>query len=179
MRDSARRPSTARRVVCGRKTREPGHCVGSTSRPPPPRLFYITDSMSSHRYLDDTGSVFSLKLLESSDTPAGPTLTTADGCRIPCSGEQSFTVTIGGVPWRWSFLLEAVSFPTIGINFLRSHSLLVDVANLRLLPGELPVAAVSFVADQAAQAARPRSYAEAVKGSSPPSPRALSFSGGL
>jgi hypothetical protein len=52
---------------------------------------------------------------------------------------------IGGVPWRWSFLLAVVSFPIIGINFLRSHGLLVDMANLCLLPGELPMAAVGFV----------------------------------
>jgi hypothetical protein len=37
-------------------------------------------------------------------------------------------VTIGGVPRQWNFLLAAVSFPIIGIDFLRCHGLLVDVA---------------------------------------------------
>jgi hypothetical protein len=60
-----------------------------------------------------------------------------------------------------------VSFPIICIDFLRHHGLLVDVANLHLLPGELPAAAVCAIADSAGQAARPRSYAEAVKGPTP------------
>jgi hypothetical protein len=152
-------------------------CQDVVSAVRPGRLFYIIDSVSNHRYLVDTGSAFSIMPWKSSDTPAGPSLTAADGRRIPCWGEQSFTVTTGSVPRRRSFLLAAVSFPIIGIDFLRSHGLLVDVANLRLLPGELPVTAVGLVADQAAPAARPRSYAEAVKGTSPPPPCAISFSG--
>jgi hypothetical protein len=62
-----------------------------------------------------------------------------------------------------------VSFPSIGIDFLRHHDLLVDEANLRLLPGELPVAAVCAIIDPVAHAVRPRSSAEAVKGSTPSS----------
>jgi hypothetical protein len=62
-------------------------------------------------------------------------------------------VTIAGVAHRWDFLLAAVSFPNIGIDFLRHHGLLTDVANLCLLPGKLPVAAVCAIADPAAQAA--------------------------
>jgi hypothetical protein len=143
----------------------------------PGRLFYITDRVSHRCYLVDTGSAFSIMLWKSAAAPAGPSLTAADGRRIPCWGEQSFTVTIGGVPRRWSFLLVAVSFPIIGIDFLRSHGLLVDVANLRLLPGELPVAAVDLAAGQAAPAVRPRSYAKAVRGTSSPPPQAVSFSG--
>ncbi len=76
----------------------------------PGRLFYITDSVTSRRYLMDTGSAFSIMPWESSDTPVGPTLTAADGRSIPCWGERPFTVTIGGVPRRWNFLLAAVSW---------------------------------------------------------------------
>jgi hypothetical protein len=141
-------------------------CRDVVSAVRPGRLFYITDSVSHRRYLVDTGSAFSIMPWKSATAPAGPSLTAADGRRIPCWGEQSFTVTIGGVPRRWRFLLAAVSLPIIGINFLRSHGLLVDVANLRLLPGELPVAAVGLTASQAAPAVRPCSYAEAVRGTS-------------
>ncbi len=83
-------------------------------------------------------------------------MTGADGRRIPCWGEQPFTVTIGGVPRQWTFLLAAVSFPILGIDFLHHHSLVVDVANQRL---SSPPARVSAVVPG-------RSYAEAVR--SPP-----------
>ncbi len=72
---------------------------------------------------------------------------------------------------RWDFLLAAVSFPIKGIDFWHHHGLLVDVANLRLLPGTPPPAAVCAVIG-APEAARPRSYAEAVRGQ--PSPPAVS-----
>jgi hypothetical protein len=80
----------------------------------------------------------------------------ADGRRIPCWGEQPFTVTIGGVPRQWTFLLAAVSFPILGIDFLHHHSLVVDVANQRLSSPPARVGAVVLG----------RSYAEAVR--SPP-----------
>ncbi len=70
-----------------------------------------------------------------------------------------------------------MSFPIIGINFLRSHGLLVDVANLRLLPGEPPVVAVASIADQVVAAVQSRSYADVVKGSSSPTPSIVPFSG--
>jgi hypothetical protein len=88
-------------------------------------------------------------------------------------------VTIGGVPRRWNFSLAAVSFPIIDIDFLRCHGLLVDRANLHLLPGELPVAAVDLAADPGAPAAQPRSYTEAVKGTSCSTPGSISFSGAV
>ncbi len=62
----------------------------------PGRLFYITDSVSSRRYLVYTGSAFSIMLWESPETPVRPTLTLANGRSIPCWGEQSCTVTIAG-----------------------------------------------------------------------------------
>jgi hypothetical protein len=150
-------------------------CRDVVSAVRPGHLFYITDSVSHRRYLVDTGSAFSIMPWKSAATPAGPSLTAADGRRIPCWGEQHFTVTIGGVPRRWSFLLAAVSFPIIGIDFLRSHGLLVDVANLRLLPGELPVAAVDLTASQVAPAAQPRSYAEVARGAPSSLRQAVSF----
>ncbi len=89
-------------------------------------------------------------------TLAGPSLSEADGRLIPCRGEQSFPVTIGGIPRQWVFLLAAVSFPILGVDFLRHHSLVVDVANLRL---SLSPSLVSAIVTG-------RSYADAVR--SPP-----------
>ncbi len=137
----------------------------------PGRLFFVTDSSSHRRFLVDTGSAFSIMPWRSSSPPSGPCLTGADGRCIPCWGEQPFTVTIGGVPRQWTFLLAAVSFPILGIDFLHHHSLVVDVANQRLSSPPTRVGAV----------VPGRSYAEAVRsppvatpppaatGSSPPS----------
>jgi cleavage and polyadenylation specificity factor subunit 1 len=82
-------------------------------------------------------------------------LSAADSRRIPCWGQKSFTVSIGGIPRRWGFLLAAVSFPISGIDFLRHHGLLVDVANLRLLPGRPSDAPAASTADQAVAAVNP------------------------
>jgi hypothetical protein len=109
----------------------------------PGRLFFVTDSTSQRRYLVDTGSAFSIMPWQSSAPPSGPSLAGADGRRIPCWGERFFTVTIGGVPRQWQFLLAAISFPILGEDFLRHHSLVVDVANLRLSPPPTPVGAVT------------------------------------
>jgi hypothetical protein len=98
----------------------------------PGRLFFISDSTSQRRYLVDTGSAFSIMPWQSSAPPSVPSLSGADGRRIPCWGQRVFTVTIGGIPRQWQFLLAAVSFPILGVDFLRHHALVVDVANLRL-----------------------------------------------
>jgi hypothetical protein len=99
----------------------------------------------------------------SSSPPSGPGLSGADGRRIPCWGEQAFTVTIGGLPRQWTFLLAAVSFPILGVDFLRHHSLVVDVANQQL---SSPLPRVNSIVPG-------RSYADAVclpPASNPPPP---------
>jgi hypothetical protein len=117
----------------------------------PGHLFFVTDSSSHCRYLVDTGSAFSIMPWWFSSPPAGPGLSGADGRRIPCWGEQPFTVTIGRVPRQWTFLLAAVSFPILGIDVL--HPLVVDVANQRL---SSPSPRVSAIVPG-------RSYAKAVR----------------
>jgi hypothetical protein len=145
-------------------------CRGVILAVRPSRLFFITDSVSNCHYLVDTGLAFSIMLWESPEAPAGPVLTAADGHRIHCWGEWPCTVTIAGVACRWNFLLAAVSFPIIVIDFLHHHSLLVDMANLHLLTGELSAAAVCSIANLGTQAAWPRSYTVVVLGSTPSSP---------
>jgi hypothetical protein len=137
----------------------------------PGRLFFVSDSTSHRRYLVDTGSAFSIMPWQSSAPPSGPTLTGADGRRIPCWGERSFTVTIGGIPRQWQFLLAAVSFPILGVDFLRHHSLVVDVANLRLSSLPPPVAAIT----------PGQSYGDAIRsspGASPPAQAGVLISTG-
>ncbi len=108
----------------------------------PGRLFYVSDSTSSCWFLVDTGSAFSIMPWKSKSMPSGPSLADADGWRIPCWGQKSFTVSLVGVQRGWYFLLVAVSFPIRGADFLWHHGLLVDVANLRLLPGPSLTASV-------------------------------------
>ncbi len=126
---------------------------GVVSAVRPGRLFFITDSSSNRRYLVETGSAFSLMPWRSLSPPSGPGLSRADGLRIPCWGEQPFTVTIGGLPRQWTFLLAAVSFPILGIDFLRHHSLVVDMANNQL---SSPLPSVSTIVPG-------RSYADAAR----------------
>jgi hypothetical protein len=132
----------------------------------PGRLFYVTDSASCSRFLVDTGSAFSFMPWQSEALPTGPSLAGADGRRIPYWGEKSFTVSLDGVPRRWDFLLAAVSFPIPGADFLRHHGLLVDVANLRLLPGPSVAASVAPAAVVAGSPPSRRSYADVLR--SPP-----------
>jgi hypothetical protein len=136
----------------------------------PGRLFFISDSTSRRRYLVDTGSVFSIMPWQSSAPPSGPSLSGADDRCIPCWGERPFTVTIGGIPRQWQFLMAAVSFPILGVDFLRHHALVVDVANLRLFS---PAPAVSpGAADQGStevKAPSGSSVPPATAGLSPPS----------
>jgi hypothetical protein len=82
----------------------------------PGHLFYVKDSVSNCRYLVDTGSAFSIMPWKLQKTPSGPSLSMADGRRIPCWGEMLLTVTIDGVPQQWDFLLAAVSFPIISVD---------------------------------------------------------------
>jgi hypothetical protein len=62
------------------------------------------------------------------------------------------------------FLLVAVSFPILGVDFLHHHSLAVDVANLHLSPSPASVSAV--IAG--------RSYEDAVRSPLASSPAVLS-----
>ncbi len=84
----------------------------------PSRLFYVADSDSNRRFLVDTGSAFSIMPWQSDSAPSGPSLAGADGRRIPCWGQKSFTVSLDGVPRSWDFLLAGVSFPILGADFL-------------------------------------------------------------
>jgi hypothetical protein len=67
---------------------------------------------------------------------------------------------------QWQFLLAAVSFPILGVDFLRHHSLVVDVANLRL---SAPPPVVGMITPG-------RTYADVVR--SPPVVPAPALAGG-
>jgi hypothetical protein len=89
--------------------------------------------MSKRRYLVDTGASFSIFPHQSSATPCGPLLTGPSGKRIPCWGEREIELSFHGRLFRWTFLLAAVQFPILGVDFLRHFKLLVDPAANRLI----------------------------------------------
>jgi len=92
-------------------------------------LVHITDQLTDWRYLVDTGASFSLVAHLSKDPPATkPRLTGPNGLPILCWGEEKRQLRFGGRSFEWSFLRADVSFAILGVDFLRTNKLLVDVA---------------------------------------------------
>ncbi len=59
-------------------------------------------------------------------TPSGSKLRGAASQLIPCWGEKTFDLSFQGRHFSWTFLLAAVSFPIIGVDFLCHFKLMVD-----------------------------------------------------
>jgi hypothetical protein len=94
----------------------------------PGSLVHIVDQLSNRRFLVDTGASYSIFPHTSSAAPSGPRLRGAAGQLIPCWGEKTFDLSFQGRRFSWTFLLAAVSFPIIGVDFLRHFKLMVDPA---------------------------------------------------
>jgi hypothetical protein len=106
---------------------------GLVSAVAPGQLVHITDQLSQRRFLVDTGAAYSVFPYVSTAPPNGPALSGAAGQPIPCWGERYFHLSFGGQSFSWSFLLAAVQFPIIGVDFLRHFGLLVDPAANQLV----------------------------------------------
>ncbi len=97
-------------------------------------LVHVECQLTARRYLVDTGATFSLVPHKSNKIPAGqPRLIGPNGLPIKCWGEERRRLRIGGRPFEWSFLLADVTFPILGVDFLRANHLAVDVARNRLI----------------------------------------------
>jgi hypothetical protein len=83
--------------------------------------------------LCDTGTSYSVFPFRSSEPPSGPSLTGPNGQRILCWGEKELTLSFHGAAYTWIFLLADVSFPILGIDFLRHFHLVVDAAGGQLV----------------------------------------------
>jgi hypothetical protein len=94
----------------------------------PGSLVHIVNQLSNRRFLVDTGASYSIFPHTSAATPSGPRLRGAAGQLIPCWGEKTFDLSFQGRQFSWTFLLAAVSFPIIGVDFLRHFKLMVDPA---------------------------------------------------
>ena len=99
----------------------------------PGRLVHVVDTSTNRRFLVDTGAAYSIFPHFSSSPPRGPSLAGPAGGVIPCWGEKQLTLTLDGKQFKWVFLLAAVHFPIIGVDFLRHFKLLVDPAGGRLV----------------------------------------------
>jgi hypothetical protein len=98
------------------------------------RLFFIIDHLSNKKLLVDTGSAYSIFPFQSSKRPFGPRLTAANGQRIRCWGSRRRPLLLAGQEYQWNFIQAAVSFPILGIDFLKHFELLVDVVSEKLIP---------------------------------------------
>jgi hypothetical protein len=96
-------------------------------------LIPIEDQLSRRRFLVDTGASFSIYPFSSKAAPTGPTFFGPAGKLIPCWGEKSISLQLYNRKFTWTFLLAAVSFPIIGVDFLRHFKLLIDPAANRLV----------------------------------------------
>jgi hypothetical protein len=94
---------------------------------------HITDQLTQRRFLVDTGAAYSVFPHSSTSPPRGPALSGAAGQPIPCWGERHFRLSFGDQLFDWPFLLAAVQFPIIGVDFLRHFGLLVDPAANQLV----------------------------------------------
>ncbi len=94
---------------------------------------HVVDQLSNRRFLVDTGAVFSVFPHSSPSRPDGPALAGAAGQPTPCWGEKQFQLSFNGRSFTWTFLLAAVQFPILGVDFLRHFGLLVDPAGDQLV----------------------------------------------
>ena len=130
-----RRPTNVWPPVAGRETRCPGACQR--------QLVYVTDQLSKRCFLVDTGAAFSILPHRSSTQPSGPALIGPNGHPIACWGDKPVQLVLDGCSFQWTFLLPAVQFPIIGVDFIRAHQLLVDPSSNGLV-GSLKPAQTSY-----------------------------------
>jgi len=99
----------------------------------PGQLMYVQDQGTTTRFLVDSGASFSILPHVSRSNPSGPHLSGPAGQPIACWGDKVVTITLAGQAFEWRFLLAAVSFPILGIDFLEAHRFLVDPSQRRLV----------------------------------------------
>ena len=107
----------------------------STSTP----LIYLQDSLSSRRFLINSGaSVSVFPAPRSSSSPSGVKLLTADGSSLSCLGSRVIPLQFGNHRFELSFQLAPVAIPILGADFLKHYNLLLDVSNQRVFSTDSP-----------------------------------------
>ena len=84
----------------------------------PGQLVYVTVQLSKRRFLVDTRAAFSILPHHSSVKLSGPSLIGPNGLSIACWGDKPVQLVLDGRRFQWTFLLAAVQFPIIGVDFI-------------------------------------------------------------
>ena len=98
-------------------------------------LLHVYDERSGKYFLVKTGSALSIIPPSRSDTQktCSHSLIAANGSSIKTLGTRQMILNLGLQRYSWHFIIADVTQPIIGGDFLHSHSLLVDLANERLI----------------------------------------------
>ena len=98
-------------------------------------LLLIYDDRSGKYFLVDTGSELSVIPPSRSDTrkTCSRSLIAANGSPIKTFGTCQMMLNLGLQKYSWRFIIADVTQPIISGDFLRSHSLLVDLSNDQLI----------------------------------------------
>ena len=110
--------------------------AAGASRPRPARLGLITDRLSCRRCLLDTGSQVSLWPPTSTTAKtilSSVSLTAANGTPITANGYQQREIQIGGKSYSFVFLIAQISRPILGLDFLQTFKMTIDLCNRQLL----------------------------------------------
>lgn len=103
-------------------------------------LFYVWDKNTCQRFLVDTGaeiSVYPASAFQCRNCTRGRELQAANGTRIQTYGNKQLQLDLTIGRFSWKFTLAQVSRPLLGADFLRAHSLIVDLKHNCLLNAKL------------------------------------------
>ena len=98
--------------------------------------FTILYHKSNRCFLVDTGaevSVIAATLIDKRLNPIGRPFSAANGTPILTYGTRTVSLHIAGRTYQWPCILAAVSRPLLGADFLRHHSLLVNIHGQQLV----------------------------------------------
>ncbi|CAI2738545.1 unnamed protein product [Dicrocoelium dendriticum] len=117
------------------------------------RLIRVRDLTSGIEFLVDTGAEVSV-IPRSSDEVVSPSptkLRAANGTPIATFGEKLLTLNLGlRRTFRWPFIIAAVPFAIIGIDFLQRFDLIVDAKRKKLIDSRTQLSVIGTSANVAA-----------------------------
>ena len=131
-------PTVQLQPALGKRPRQPvpaAYCAGPH---PISRLLHVTDPLTRHGFLIDTGAEVSVLPATSADRrrPSQPehTLRAVNGSSITSFGTQSLSVSLGlRRRFQFVFVIADVEQPIIGADFLHHHRLTVDLRARRIM----------------------------------------------
>ena len=115
------------------------HCAVSTSENHKHTKLFVTDTISKRCFLVDRGaqvSVTPASKLDKKTGPRGPPLQAANDSTITTYGTRVVCLRFGQRNFQARLIAADVSRPLLGADFLRTHNLLVDMRNRRLIEAD-------------------------------------------